>query len=418
MDLFFKLMYNLSIRSYVLFLRIAACFHPKAKQWINGRRGLLARLQHQLPATGVDLWIHCASLGEFEQGRPLIEALHRDQPTAYILLTFFSPSGYTTRKTYRQADIVCYLPADTPGQARQFLQLVRPRLTVFVKYEFWFNLLSQLQQQQRPVLLISGIFRSNQLFFKPYGGPFRRLLKGYTRLFVQDQRSASLLQAIGIKQYSIAGDTRFDRVNQLAQATPDYPDIRTFLAGANCWVAGSTWPPDEQLLSTVVDRVDKWIIAPHEIGEKHLQEIEALFPGRTIRYTHLRAHPEAGHDKQLLLLDTIGMLSALYKFGVVAYIGGGFGKGIHNTLEAAVYGIPVLFGPRHEKFEEARQLLAEGAAFEIKNATELQGRVTQLADSSFREAAGRKARHYIENNLGATAAILQYIQENRFLIKP
>lgn len=417
MELIVKTIYNLAIRCYVLLIRIAAIFNTKAKKWVVGRRNLMDRLARHIPPKGVDVWIHCASLGEFEQGRPLIEALRKQHPDLYILLTFFSPSGYEIRKTYPAADLVSYLPADTPKKAKRWVSLLKPEITVFVKYEFWYHFIRELQKQQRAVILISGIFRKEQLFFKRYGLLFRKLLKEYDCLFLQDKKSAEILRRAGIPNFRVVGDTRVDRVQQLAQKGPEFPEIVRFIDGKACWIGGSTWPADEQLLKTGIKRIPKWIIAPHEIDNNHLQEIEKLFSSHgTIRYSTLQKNPEAGKAAAVLIIDNIGMLSSVYKLARVAYIGGGFGKGIHNILEAAVHHIPVIFGPNYQKFEEARALIARGGAFTVQDEAELEHLLHQLADAAFLVAAGEKAGEYIEDNLGATKKIMEYIQEKRFLI--
>lgn len=416
MNLIVKTIYNLSIRCYVLLIRITAIFNKKAKKWVTGRKNLIPRLARCIPPEGVDVWIHCASLGEFEQGRPLIEALRKKKPDLYILLTFFSPSGYEIRKNYSGASQVSYLPADTPQKAKKWVNLLRPKLTVFVKYEFWYYFIRELQRQQRPVLLISGIFRKEQLFFKPYGRLFKDLLKGYDCLFLQDRTSADILRNAGISRFRVAGDTRVDRVQQLADRAREFPEIVRFIDKKTCWVAGSTWPPDEDLIKTSMRRIPKWIIAPHEINDARLQDIEKLFHAQTIRYSALQKDPEAGKSASVLILDNIGMLSAVYRLADVAYIGGGFGKGIHNILEAAVNHIPVIFGPNYQKFKEAHALIARGGAFVVHNEAEFSQLLLQLSQASICTAAGEKAGGYIRDNLGATKEIMEYIQEKRFLI--
>lgn len=412
-----KLIYNLSIRSYVLLIRIASLFNAKAKKWITGRKDVFPFLSAHIPSGGAGVWIHCASLGEFEQGRPLIEALRKQNPDLFILLTFFSPSGYEVRKNYPHADLICYLPADTNYNARKFISIVRPKLAIFVKYEFWFHYISILQKQKIPILLVSGIFRKEQIFFKSFGKSFRKMLKGYSCLFIQDGRSASLLKDFEIHNFCIAGDTRMDRVKQLSLTARNFPEIEIFIDGKNCWIAGSTWPPDEQVLKKGIDKISKWIIAPHEITETHLQEIEKLFGPDTIRYSILKNEPEKGKPARVLILDNIGMLSSVYRLGTVAYIGGGFGKGIHNILEAAVHRIPVIFGPNYHKFEEAKALISREGAFAIRNEDDFQKVIKMLSRDQIREEAGAKAAEYIADNLGATAKIMDYIQEKRFLIR-
>lgn len=412
-----KIIYNLSICCYVFFIRVATLFNKKAKKWMTGRKNLMQGLAKRIPPQGVDVWIHCASLGEFEQGRPLIEALRKEDPDLFILLTFFSPSGYEIRKNYPEANAICYLPADTAQNAKKWIFLVRPKLTLFVKYEFWYHFISVLQKQNRPVLLVSGIFRKKQIFFKCYGRLFQNILKGYACLFVQDQKSATLLQQADIHNFSVVGDTRVDRVKQLSLSAKSFPEIAQFIDGQTCWIGGSTWPPDEVLLKSATNLIPKWIIAPHEIAESRLQEIEKLWENQCIRYSELVKNPGEGKSFQLLILDNIGMLSSVYKLGQVAYIGGGFGKGIHNILEAAVNRIPVIFGSNYQKFEEARALIERGGAFAVQNEEEFSQICSRLAQPVAREKAGEEAAGYIRENLGATKKIMEYIQEKRFLIK-
>jgi 3-deoxy-D-manno-octulosonic-acid transferase len=411
------LVYDIIIRVYAILIRIAAIFNPKAQQWIRGRKHWHRALDKSLAKRQVDIWIHCASLGEFEQGRPVLEALRKVYPEKYILLTFFSPSGYEIRKNYPVADHICYLPLDTARNAREFIALVNPRLAVFVKYEFWLHFLRALHQQKIPVLLISAIFRPDQLFFQWYGKAFRQLLLSYTRIFVQDKNSASLLQQAGTDQVTVTGDTRFDRVLQIARQAKEIEHMGTFLQGRQAWVCGSTWPEDERIIQSCHEAIPKWIIAPHEINEAHLLQIEQLFYGKTVRYSVLTNDPESYADKKVLLIDNIGMLSSLYRYGIVAYIGGGFDHGIHNILEAAVYRIPVVFGPKYHKFKEATDLITLEAAFSISNEYELKTTIDRLTDEKLRIAAGGLCGDYVKDKAGATESIIDYIQAKRFLIK-
>lgn len=411
------LVYDIIIRVYASLIRMASPFNPKAQKWIQGRKEWYDSLKSSLPPGGADVWIHCASLGEFEQGRPVLDALRREEPERYILVTFFSPSGYEIRKNYGGANHVCYLPPDTRKNARLFTELVHPRLVIFVKYEFWFHLLTALHQRKVPVLLISAIFRPGQFFFRWYGRPFRRLLLFYCHIFAQDEKSVEQLGKAGVTRVSLTGDTRFDRVLEIAAHRRDLPAVCTFTAGKPCGIAGSTWPRDEQLIHACRHLFPKWIIAPHEVNEGRLRQLEKLFSGETVRYSEVAAHPEKSEGSSVLIIDNVGMLSALYRNASVAYIGGGFDHGIHNILEAAVYGIPVVFGPAFSKFREAVDLVAAGAAFPVKRGSELEAILQRLADDAVRTRAGATAAAYIRDKAGATPAIIRYIQENRFLTR-
>ncbi len=402
--------YNLGIRAYTLAIRLASPFNEKAALWIKGRKNIQKKISTVNKGSHRLVWFHAASLGEFEQGRPVMEALKKEQPDTRILLTFFSPSGYEIRKNYAGADYIYYLPADTPRNARHFIESVQPDAAVFVKYEYWYNYLNQLNKRHIPTYLISAIFRKEQPFFKTWGGLHRKMLHFFTRMFIQDEESARLLSSIGIQAFEQTGDTRFDRVKQIADTAQDIDKVTHFLNGAPAVVCGSTWPPDEELLLDYINRDNtnfKWIIAPHEIGENHIRTILGKCQKKVIRYTQ----DEAGEtDAKVLIIDCIGLLSSIYRYGKIAYIGGGFGVGIHNTLEAAVYGIPVIFGPRYQKFNEAVTLIQQGGAFSIHNKTELDELLDSLLqDQAITETAGRQALAYVNSQLGATAIIMKYL---------
>ncbi len=402
--------YNLGIRAYTLAIRLASPFNEKAALWIKGRKNIQKKISTVTKGSHRLVWFHAASLGEFEQGRPVMEALKKEQPDTRILLTFFSPSGYEIRKNYAGADYIYYLPADTPRNARHFIESVQPDAAVFVKYEYWYNYLNQLNKRHIPTYLISAIFRKEQPFFKTWGGLHRKMLHFFTRMFIQDEESARLLSSIGIQAFEQTGDTRFDRVKQIADTAQDIDKVTHFLNGAPAVVCGSTWPPDEELLLDYINRDNtnfKWIIAPHEIGENHIRTILGKCQKKVIRYTQ----DEAGEtDAKVLIIDCIGLLSSIYRYGKIAYIGGGFGVGIHNTLEAAVYGIPVIFGPRYQKFNEAVRLIQHGGAFSIHNKTELDELLDSLLqDQAITETAGRQALAYVNSQLGATAIIMKYL---------
>ena len=408
-------LYNLLIFFYVQVIKIFAIKNAKAQKWCKGRVNWQSKLIEGLnKPKSKTLWIHCASLGEFEQGRPIIEAVKKVYPNTFILLTFFSPSGYEIRKNYDLADYVCYLPADTPKQAKQFINIVQPELVIFVKYEFWLNMLKVLKQKNIPVLLTSAIFRENQIFFKWYGGLWRNALYGFKHIFVQNEDSATLLKAVQIKNFIIGGDTRFDRVVEIANQFKPIPEIERFCNKSYVLVAGSTWLADEILLSKLATHFPKWkiIIAPHEIDESHLTNLEKTFP-KTCRFSSLvnLSIKELEHT-QILIIDNIGMLSKLYKYANICYVGGGFGAGIHNILEAAVYGNPVLFGPKFKKFEEAKALINVGGAFSIQDEKSLINHFSDLTkNATLLENAAANAGAFVAQNAGATNLIMNYIKQ-------
>ncbi|HEU4718533.1 MAG TPA: glycosyltransferase N-terminal domain-containing protein [Bacteroidia bacterium] len=411
-----RFLYSAGIFFFGILIRFALLFNGKARKWVDGRKNILAEIEKKLSAnTSPVAWFHCASLGEFEQGRPLIEAFRKENPGYFILLTFFSPSGFDVRKNYTGADFVCYLPLDTKKNARRFIASAKPSVAFFIKYEFWLNYLDELAQKNIPHFLVSAVFRNDQVFFRPWGRIFFRALQDYTWIFTQNADSDALLKNNRLANSSVAGDTRFDRVIEIASAEKDIPVAAAFSSNSNVIVAGSTWPQDEMLLLPCLAedlRHGTWklIIAPHELSEEHCAEIEkklsdnGIVPQKIVRFSM------AGNDiaeKQVLLIDNIGMLSSLYRYGKIAYIGGGFGAGIHNTLEAAVYGIPVLFGPNYEKFSEAKILLARGGGFSFSSAAEIKTRLDALMnDETARAAAGKNAGIFVQENKGATEKIL------------
>lgn len=409
--------YNAGLQLYKAGVQLAAMLgKTKAQRWLNGRKHWQARMRQEI--TGPIVWIHAASLGEFEQGRPVLEAIRTTYPSYKILLTFFSPSGYEVRKNYKGADFIYYLPLDTRRNARELLDIAQPALAIFIKYEFWYHYLTELYARKIPTLLVSGIFRKEQVFFKGHGAMFRQLLQQLTHIFVQNEGSLRLLQGIGLRNASISGDTRFDRVSALLQEHTDLPEIASFIAGSQVMVAGSTWPEDEKLLNEWWQQESrpglKLIIAPHEIQESHIQDILTLFPTAR-RFSALKTDQTA--TGQVLIIDNIGMLTALYRYATVTYVGGGFGKdGIHNLLEPAVYSKPVIIGPEYSKYFEAVELVAAGGALVITNAAQLHTSVQQLlqpGETYPRIAA--IAGNYVAANTGATQKVLDYIQENRFL---
>ncbi|MBR3286365.1 MAG: tetratricopeptide repeat protein [Bacteroidales bacterium] len=407
------MLYSCFIFLYTLAIRIAAATgNKKAAQWVAGRRHLMSRIAAETGQDERRFWIHCASLGEFEQGRPLIEALREQHPGHKIVLTFFSPSGYEIRKNYAQADYVWYLPADTRANARRFVQLIRPEKAFFIKYEFWRNMLAALQDKNIPTFLVSANFRPGQVFFKWYGGWFRKMLHMFSHLFVQNERSQQLLEGIGIRNVTVTGDTRFDRVCRIAAEAPAIAAVERFAAGRTCIVAGSSWPPDEALLIRYLntsDRPLKWIIAPHEIDEAHVQRILDAIRKKAVRYTQAGTAGDLS-GFEVMIIDNMGMLSAVYQYAAIAYIGGGFGRGIHNTLEAAVYGIPVIFGPAYTGFQEAVDLIACGGARTISDYEGLEACLNDWLDhAGHRKDAGDKAGRFVGQGKGATAAVLRKV---------
>ena len=407
------LLYNLTVQLYFIAVRIAALWNKKAKEWIGGRKNLFASLEQKITAADKIIWMHCSSAGEFEQGKPVIEKLKSIYPQHKILVSFFSPSGYNTATNYKYADIITYLPLDTRKNAKRFVEILHPDIVIFVKYEFWYHHLSAAAFKHIPLLLISAVFRENQTFFKWYGKFYKQMLFLFRRIFVQDESSLQLLKQYGVNHCSIGGDTRFDRVKEIAGKFTDIPFINDFADGEKLIVAGSTWPGDEQLVSQ--HRSTKLIIAPHEISEPHLLQIEKIF-GNSIRYSQWQH--KKGNEK-VLIIDNVGMLSRLYKYAAVAYIGGGFTKdGIHNILEAAAYGKPMIFGPNYKKYREARELIATGGAFSVENADQLKITIGNLLnDPAQFQKASTQAQNYVMQNTGATKKIVQLIQENRLLTK-
>ena len=404
-----RLIYNIGIYFYKLAIFIASFFNKKARLLHKGQQEALTLLKEKVDPNAGYVWFHAASLGEFEQGRPVIERLKAENPETKILLTFFSPSGYEIRKNYNGADIVSYLPLDTYFAARNFVKLVKPSKAVFVKYEFWPNYLLALQQADVPVYSISAIFRESQVFFKVYGGWYRSLLRVFSHIFVQDNASLDLLKKYDITNASVCGDTRFDRVYDLYSQAKQLPLIEEFAKGGQpIIVAGSTWPKDEELLVQYLKLHPdlKLILVPHEVHQSHILEISKLLDGKFVRYSE--ANSENLAQANCLVVDVIGILSSIYRYANVAYIGGGFGVGIHNTLEAAVWHVPVVFGLNYQRFREARELISVGGAFAISNYTLLETQLNRLLKD---EQAGKMAGEYVKNNTGATQLILNKLAQ-------
>ena len=409
-------MYNILLYIYEFGIFVATFFSAKVKKMWRGERETFKILKEKVDPEAQYAWFHAASLGEFEQGRPIIEEYRRVFPKRKILLTFFSPSGYEVRKNYDGADIVCYLPIDTPTNALRFLRAVRPVEAFFIKYEFWYNYLHILRHRGIPVYSISSIFRKEQVFFKWYGFQYRHVLRCFTHFFVQNEESKRLLGTLGIDNVMVTGDTRFDRVMQIAKESKSIPVVREFKNGKKVFVAGSSWLPDEQIfLSYFAQHLDwKVIIAPHVIGESHLEQIMSLLEGRkVVRYTQIEADDAVTlGEAEVLIIDCFGLLSSIYKYGDVAYIGGGFGVGIHNLPEAAVWNLPVIFGPNHQKFQEANELKACGGGIAIEGKEDFQ-RVMDafMASEDEMKRAADAAGHYVSSHSGATEKLLKLLRE-------
>ncbi len=407
------LIYQIGIFLYGGFIRVASMFNHKAALWVEGRKNLMLSIERYFADNKQPvIWMHCASLGEFEQGRPVLECIRKKFPGYKLLLTFFSPSGYELRKNYYGADVIYYLPLDTPRNARRFINAVNPAVALFVKYEFWLNYIFQCKKQGVPLLLLSATFRPSQIFFKPYGRIFLKALRSFHRLFVQDECSKKLLIEYDVQNIQVAGDTRFDRVLQVGSQDVQIPFIKEFIGEDKCVIAGSTWPEDEELFLSIVSKFPtvKWIIVPHEINASHIQQI-LLNISNAVNYTSINESKEV-NLKQILVLDKIGLLSALYRYADIAYIGGGFGAGIHNILEAAVYGKPILFGPNFQKFREALELLKLGGAQVVNNQIELATILeTYLNDEVKMKKTGNINKEYVQSNKGATEKVVSDIEK-------
>ncbi len=400
------LLYNAGVRLYYLAIYIASFFNSKARLWINGRKAAIN------PTISNSIWFHFSSLGEFEQGRPVLEQIRQLHPSAKIVITFFSPSGYEIRKGTPLADAVYYLPLDTAKNARQFIAAINPTMAIFTKYEYWYHFFNELNKRDIPLYIISGIFRPGQVFFKWYGSLHRKMLTYVSQFFVQDEQSKLLLNDIGISNVIISGDTRFDRVWANAQQPKQLPKIENFTNGQKTFIAGSTWPEDEKLVAELVKDYPTWkfIFAPHEINDDKINKlINQLPPNSATRYSQLITH-NTQFITQILIIDNIGMLSSLYQYGHIAYIGGGFGAGIHNTLEAAAFGLPVIFGPNYQKFKEAKDIITIKAGFTIANEAELKSAVDVLInDERFYAYAHEQIKLYVKQHTGATDQIVSTI---------
>ncbi|MBL0181866.1 MAG: 3-deoxy-D-manno-octulosonic acid transferase [Chitinophagaceae bacterium] len=416
-----QFLYNLFLLLYSTGIRIASTWNPKAKKWLLGRKDIFAEINFKLQTSNSKpVWMHCASLGEFEQGRPLLEEIRSQKSEVRIVLTFFSPSGYEVVKDYKGADHIFYLPMDSPVNAKKFLDAVDPCLVLWVKYEYWFYYLQEIKQRKIPVLLVSGIFRNNQPFFKWYGAIWRQMLQSFTHFFVQNDESKELLQQLGFSNnVTINGDTRFDRVIEIAEKYQPIPCIEEFCGDDIVIVAGSTWEEDEiELLHFVKQNPQiKFIIAPHEIEEANLKDVKAAFVNSVFYSELIQTSNHKPQTTNILIIDNIGMLARLYKYATITYVGGGFGEeGVHNVLEAAVYGKPVLFGPVYKKFIEASGLVEAGGGISVDGLINLEDVLNKLlGDEEDRMKRGEAAKNYVYANAGASKKIIQFIQEKRLL---
>jgi len=406
-----NLLYNLGILLYSAIAFLISLFNNKARLWINGRKNWFNALNQKIKPGNKYIWMHCASLGEFEQGRPVIEAIRKEMPHFKIVLTFFSPSGYEIRKNYQNADIVCYLPADTPRNAEKFINSIKPEFVIFVKYEFWYNYISVLSRNAIPLFLISAIFRKEQPFFRWYGSFIRGMLNKFRMIYVQDQNSLDLLLGLGLKNTVQAGDTRFDRVMEIAGAARQISQMESFRGGERLFIAGSSWKKDEEIIAEYINKYPdrmKWVFAPHEPGSENIRRLIKLF---RVKCTKFSEFSEESREARVLIIDNIGMLSSAYRYAYIAAVGGGFGKGIHNILEPACWGIPVIFGPNHQKFHEAVELIRLGGAKSFKNYDDFESILDGLlADEKFYGITAETTGKYVRENTGATRKIISGIK--------
>lgn len=404
-------MYQIFIWLYQIGVWVGSLFSEKIRKMWMGEHDAYHILEGKVDPSARYVWFHAASLGEFEQGRPLIEHIRKEWPEYKVLLTFFSPSGYEVRKDYKGADICCYLPIDTISNARRFLRMVRPEMAFFIKYEFWYNYLHILKHRGVPTYSVSSIFRPDQIFFKWYGRSYRKVLYCFSHFFVQNEKSRELLRQLNIGCVSVVGDTRFDRVLQIKEASKRLPIVEAFVEGTQgVFVAGSSWEPDEDVFIPYFNQHKEWklIIAPHVVSEDHLRSIEEKLNRKTIRYS--TASAESASAAECLIVDCFGLLSSIYHYGTVAYVGGGFGAGIHNVLEAAVWGIPVIFGPENKHFQEAQELIEAQGGLEITDLRTFDTVMSRLIrDTDFRARSGRQAQEYVKGKAGAMRRIMESI---------
>ncbi len=410
---YMSIFYGILIRIFQLLAKIKAIYNPKVKLFIEGRVGLISRIENEIDKNAKIAWFHCASLGEFEQGRPVIEKFKKKYSSFKIVLTFFSPSGFEVRKNYENADYVYYLPFDTKVNVNRILSIVNPKIVFFVKYEFWFNYIKEINKKGIPLFLISGIFRPKQIFFKWYGLFYRQLLKRFTHIFVQNLESYNLLREIKINDISVCRDTRFDRVSKIAMESTKFQEVEDFKQGKKILIAGSTWEKDEHLVINYINQCKrdlKYIIAPHEVDENNIIRIINNLKVKTIRFSELKNADLI--NAKVLVIDNIGILSSLYKYGEIAYIGGAFGRGLHNILEAATFGLPIIFGPNYKKFNEAIKLVEYKSAFSILNYDQLFEIIEKLLiNNEFFNSASHTCKYFIKSNKGASRHILNTIEQ-------
>lgn len=408
-----RFIYTFIIWFHHFLIYLASLFDTKAKKWIKGRKNLFKKIENAIQPDDHVIWMHAASLGEFEQGQPVLETIRKTYPTHKIILTFFSPSGYDIRKNYDQVDHVFYLPSDTFRNAKKFIKLIRPELAIFVKYEFWFNFLKVLQSNKCQTIFISSIFRKGQYFFKWYGGWFRKHLRGVDHYFVQNISSQQLLSHIGIQNVSVAGDSRFDRVYNLAKNCTKIPLAKKFKNNSPLLIAGSTWPPDEEIIFPLIEKMPniKFIIAPHDVKDERIKQITKKLGDKAIRFS-IAKNQKIDHY-QVLIIDSIGLLAQLYQYANVCYIGGGFGVAIHNIQEPITFGKPVMFGPKFEKFQEAIDLIKRRGAFCVNNTNELELITNQLInDSELLQKTSDICIRYVDEMRGATSKIMKFLKDN------
>ena len=405
-----RILYNFSMYALAGIFKAASLFNPKAKQFVSGRKGLFYELRKKFISGRYSwVWMHCASLGEFEQGRPIIESIKKQFPATKILLTFFSPSGYENRKDYQGADAIFYLPWDTAANAANFIKIVQPSLAIFIKYEFWYHYSNELKKKNIPLISVSCILRPDQVFFKPYGGLFRKILANFNHFFAQNQETVDLLARLNINA-TLAGDTRFDRVYEITQSAKEIDLAKRFKNGQKLFVAGSCWPADMEVLFPLINENPhqlKFILAPHELSESFMRNIENQISAKTVRYSQATENID---DFQVLIIDNIGLLSKLYRYGEFAYVGGAFGDGLHNILEAACYGIPIFFGNKnYKKYQEANDLIMRGGAFEVEDYSDLKTKYHALTNypENFLLAC-KVTESYVKENLGATQKVVDY----------
>ena len=407
-----RFFYTFLVRCFNTLAVIFSLFHKKSALWVTGRKNWENQLRSGLTNLNNVVWVHCSSLGEFEQGRPIIERLKENGEN--ILVTFFSPSGYENLKNYKFADFVCYLPLDTPKNANKFLDICRPKYVIFVKYEFWFNFIEMIRRRSIPLFLISGIFRSDQYFFKFYGSWFSAQLRSFTSFFVQDIESKNLLKSINVTNVEVSGDNRFDRVIKIASSPLKLEKIEEFIQSQPVVVAGSTWAPDENLFAVFIARSElkfKIVLAPHQVDAGHIQELKKKFGNNACLYSEL-IEGKSGSSKQVLIVNSIGILSSIYQYADIAYIGGGFGMGIHNSLEAAVYGTPLVFGPNYSKFREAVEMVKMGSALSVKNYDQFAGALEKLmTDKEYKSHLAQLNKNYVSDHAGASDIVLKTLSE-------